>query len=136
MFIGDSWPWPPRLRPHFSSHQAVWTAAAALGGGREVTTRWAPAHRPAPAPPLLTAADWAGNSRADALASVALEAAQPPEILLAAALASNGDYLAAVATGAAVLEAQLHWAHEGIGAGPTRFPRNDTVYDFRPGPTP
>ena len=47
----------------------------------------------------------------------------PPPVLLAAALASQRDYLAAVTIGSAALEAQLHWAHEGIAAGPTRFPR-------------
>ena len=40
-------------------------------------------------------------------------------------------YLAAVVVGSGVLEAQLHWAHEGVADGATRFPRRRA---FRPRP--
>ena len=118
----------------FASHQDLWAAAAALGGGQEVTTRWVPAHRIGPDPPLLSLADWEGNALADAFASKALEAAQPPPVLLAAALAAQTDYSAAVTIGAAVLEAQLHWAHQGIATGPTRFPARPSGLAVAVGP--
>ena len=106
-----------------ASRQDLWEAAIHLGGGRGVRAVWVPAHRPAPQPPLLTLADWRGNSRADALATQALASAQPPEALLAAALQADAEYVAAVRVGAAVLEAELAWAHLGIEPGPNRFPR-------------
>ena len=84
-----------------------------MGCGTEAHARWVPAHRLAPAPPILTERDWRGNAKADALATQALAAAQPPESLLAAALRADAEYKAAVHVGAAVLEAQLAWAHAG-----------------------
>ena len=72
----------------FSTRQDLWAAAVALGGGRVALARWVPAHRRAPDPPLLSAGDWAGNARADALATQALARSQPPDVLLAAALAA------------------------------------------------
>ena len=105
-----------------------------MGGGRGVRAVWVPAHRPAPQPPLLTLADWRGNSRADALATQALASAQPPEALLAAALQADAEYVAAVRVGAAVLEAELAWAHLGIESGPTRFPRKRPRVRFQARP--
>ena len=61
----------------FATHHDLWAAAVALAGGREAHARWAPAHRKAPAPPLLSADDWAGNARADELATFALASCQP-----------------------------------------------------------
>ena len=118
----------------FSTCQDLWAAAVALGGGREALARWVPAHRRAPDPPLLSAGDWAGKARADALATQALARSQPPDVLLAAALAAAHEYRAVVAIGAAALEAQLAWAHAGIATGPTRFPRKRRRVRFVPRP--
>ena len=118
----------------FASRQDLWEAAIHLGGGRGVRAVWVPAHRPAPQPPLLTLADWRGNSRADALATQALASAQPPEALLAAALQADAEYVVAVRVGTAVLEAELAWAHLGIESGPTRFPRKRPRVRFQARP--
>ena len=44
-------------------------------------------------------------------------AAQPPPQLVVAAAAAELAYSAAVAVGAAALEAQLAWAHAGVVSG-------------------
>ena len=123
-----------RTVPPYHSHQDLWEAAIFLECGTAVQAQWVPARRPGPDPPVLTERDWLGNARADALATQALAAAQPPEILLAAAAQAEKEYLAAVHVGAAVLEAQLAWAHAGRATGPTRFPRTRVRIRFQARP--
>jgi hypothetical protein len=105
-----------------NGHAGLWHllwAAAAQGG---LSARWVPAHRDGPSPPLLSLVDWEGNAEAGRLVGVALAAAHPPPQLLATAAAAELAYSAAVAVGAAALEAQLAWAHAGVVDGPTGLP--------------
>ena len=122
------------LRPPEWKHAGLWHllwAAAAQGG---LSARWVPAHRDGPGPPLLSLVDWEGNAEAGRLVGVALAAAQPPPQLVATAAAAELAYSAAVAVGAAALEAQLAWAHAGVVDGPARFPRRRVRFQARPLP--
>jgi hypothetical protein len=65
----------------------------------------------------LCLVDWEENAEAGRLVGVALAAAQPPPQLVVAAAAAELAYSAAVAVGAAALEAQLPWAHAGVVSG-------------------
>ena len=97
-----------QVAPPFHTYQDLWAAASALGGGgRDVTARWVPAHRPAPSPPLLSEDVWVVNAHADRLATQALAECQPPDIILAAALSADMEYRAAAAIGSAALVAHL-----------------------------
>ena len=99
---------------------------------RGLRARWVPAHRPAPDPPLLSEMDWLGNGEVDRLAGEALVQLRPDPELRAAAMQAEQRYSAAVAVGSAALEAQLAWAHTGVAAGPTRFPRKRVRFQARP----
>ena len=121
--------WPPEWK-----HADLWYHLWVAGSGGGLVARWVPAHREHPDPPLLSRADWVGNARADRLAGLALMASQPPYALVHAAEEAERHYLAAVAVGAAALEAQLAWAHAGIAEGPTRFPRKRVRFSARPPP--
>ena len=85
-----------------------------------------------PAPPLLSRVDWCGTAEADRLASEELTRLRPPVAVRAAIVEAEALYLAAVTVGAAALEAQLAWAHHGVAAGPTRFPRKRVRFITRP----
>ena len=112
-----------RAAPPDGENADLWAALWIAGGGREVLSRWVPAHGEAPAPPLLSALDWAGNARADALASGALRAAAPPAALLTLQQGRRRDAAVVADLVGSVQAAVVSWNNQRLPGGAPRVPR-------------